>query len=118
MLAEASLGFYFVSKEFTYGRPDKQWTDELARRGLNAKFLDAAQTLTATIDIAPPPPARRRMTDKERADAEGSVGVLAGNLWTVARFALAGLVGFVALVGGAVALGWLRARGRQREGAA
>lgn len=118
MLAEASLGFYFVSKEFAYGRPDKQWTDELARRGLNAKFLDAAQTLTATIDIAPPPPARRRMTDKERIDAEGSVGALAGNLWTVARFALAGLAGFVALVGGAVAVGRFRARSRQRDGAA
>jgi hypothetical protein len=109
LLSEASLGFYFVSKEFAYGRPDQQWMDELSRRGIAARFLDSAQTLTAGIDITPPPPARRRTTEKERAEGEA----LGGLLPALARLAITGFAGLLAIAVGVILLTWLRGRRRR-----
>jgi len=113
LLQEASLGFYFVSKEFKYGRPDEAWRKELERRAVRAKFLDAAQTLTADVDVVPPPPARRTPTADEVKEAKTSFDGLIARLGSLLTYAAVGLGAILALAGGAIFVA--RRRGQRRQ---
>jgi hypothetical protein len=100
-LKAARLGFYFAAKTFPH-RPDLKWRSELARRELQAEFLDTAQALSAGVTLSPPPPAVYKPTREEVAVARARVEGLSN---AVVR-AIAILVGLV-VTSIASLLGWV-----------
>jgi hypothetical protein len=113
-LAEASLGFYFVSKDFPH-RPDQKWRAELARRGLAARFLDAAQTLTADVSLTPPAPARYRPTAAEAETARTKLTHLKGWLSTAVWYGAACVAAAMATMIGGILLRRRTARSAEAD---
>lgn len=96
-LSRAHLGFYFVSKEFPH-RPDAKWKLELERRGLQADFVDAAQALSASVALSPPPPAVYKPTQAQVEIARTTATSLAHSVVSaVAWFTMLSVTGIAAL---------------------
>ena len=89
-LRTASLGFYFVSTDFTL-RPNQHWLKAVEGQGLRADVRDMAQTMTQLVELPPPPAAVYRPTQKQIAAAEKSWARLRRFAWTATKVVLGGV---------------------------
>ena len=114
-LGTASLGFYFVSTNFTL-RPNQRWLTLLESRGLKPDFKDMAQTLSQPLELPPPPPAVYKPTKEQTAAAQQQWLSLRASAKTFAKWGAGlALAGVSLLIGLIVALRKKAASGQSRR---